>query len=115
MKRFVAGRPSMRCRETMAKRGGNKKRGIRVTPAPRQADGTSVRWAPISANSPLIDETLRVWQPHYAVELTREDAREILENVTGAFALLLQWEKAEAEAGRARQGLSAQQVGPRSK
>ncbi|MCG3151374.1 MAG: hypothetical protein GEEBNDBF_00645 [bacterium] len=42
----------------------------------------------------LIDQTLAVWQPRSPKQLTREDARQILENVTGFFDVLLEWEAA---------------------
>lgn len=40
----------------------------------------------------LIEQTLRVWQPHTDRELTLEDAREIIENISGFFHLLLTWD-----------------------
>ena len=40
----------------------------------------------------LIDRTLEVWQPRNGQRLSDEDARAILENVTGFFTLLLEWE-----------------------
>jgi hypothetical protein len=55
-------------------------------------------WAPTSPNSPFIDETLAFWQPRSRRVLTREDAREIIENVAGFFAILEQWDRAEREA-----------------
>ena len=39
----------------------------------------------------LIDQTIAVWQPYYEETLTREDARQILENVTAYFRILLEW------------------------
>ena len=47
------------------------------------------------ANENLIDRTLELWQPRLRRELSREDARQILENVTGFFSLLSQWSKSE--------------------
>jgi hypothetical protein len=43
----------------------------------------------------LIERTLEVWQPRNAQRLSDEDARAILENVTGFFTLLLEWETSE--------------------
>ena len=40
----------------------------------------------------VIDQTLEVWQPRTSQILTREDAREIVENVTGYFRILQEWE-----------------------
>ncbi len=39
----------------------------------------------------FIDRTLEVWQPRTSRALTREDARQIAENVTGFFRILLEW------------------------
>src|SRR5262245_55174828 len=52
----------------------------------------STRWAPVPVNSPLIDGTLEFWQPKTTRRLSREDAREIVENLTGFFLLLTEWE-----------------------
>lgn len=48
--------------------------------------------APVSSNSPFIDDTLAYWQPISDRVLTREDAREIIENLSGFFAVLLEWD-----------------------
>ena len=40
----------------------------------------------------LIDCTLEFWQARSPQTLTREDAREIIENVTGFFRVLQRWE-----------------------
>ena len=45
----------------------------------------------------LIDRTLEVWQPRNAHRLSDEDARAILENVTGFFTLLSEWETNEQQ------------------
>ena len=45
----------------------------------------------------LIDRTLEVWQPRNANRLSDEDARAILENVTGFFTLLSEWETNEQQ------------------
>jgi hypothetical protein len=44
----------------------------------------------------LVDRTRRVWQPRLGRDLTREDVRQIAENVTGFFAILAEWSRAEA-------------------
>lgn len=41
----------------------------------------------------LLDEAVAVLQPRARRELTREDAREALYNLSGVFELLLQWKK----------------------
>jgi hypothetical protein len=48
-----------------------------------------------AANDTLIDRTRTVWQPRLGRDLTREDARQIAENVTGFFAILGEWSRAE--------------------
>ena len=48
-------------------------------------------------NEALVDLTLEVWQPHYERQLSREDARQIAENLTDFFRVLLRW-KAMREA-----------------
>ena len=45
----------------------------------------------------FIDETLKLWQPRTPQQLNHEDARQIIENVTGFFNVLLEWEKAERQ------------------
>jgi len=45
----------------------------------------------------FIDETLKLWQPRTSQQLNYEDARQIIENVTGFFNVLLEWEKAERQ------------------
>jgi hypothetical protein len=48
-----------------------------------------------AANDKLTDRTRQVWQPRVARDLTREDARQIAENVAGFFAILGEWSRAE--------------------
>jgi hypothetical protein len=48
-----------------------------------------------AANDKLINRTRQVWQPRLGRDLTREDARQIAENVTGLFAILAEWSRAE--------------------
>jgi hypothetical protein len=43
----------------------------------------------------LIDQTLIVWQPRAKRQLTREDGREIVENITGFFRILQEWDRLE--------------------
>jgi hypothetical protein len=45
----------------------------------------------------LIGRTKDSWQPRAARSLSDEDAREIAENVTGFFRVLLEWESREKE------------------
>ena len=48
-----------------------------------------------AANDNLIDRTRQVWQPRIGRDPSREDARQIAENVTGFFAILAEWSRAE--------------------
>jgi len=41
----------------------------------------TIRQAPAWVTGELIDQTIRVWQPYYAIRLTRDDAVEIILNV----------------------------------
>jgi hypothetical protein len=43
----------------------------------------------------LIDRTRVVWQPRLGRDLSREEARQIAENITGFFAVLAEWSRAE--------------------
>jgi hypothetical protein len=55
----------------------------------------------------FLDGTIEFWQPSANRSLTREDAREIVENMTGFFSVLRQWREAERVAARANSGMSA--------
>jgi hypothetical protein len=43
----------------------------------------------------FLDATIEFWQPSAGRNLTHEDAREIVENMTGFFTVLRQWRDAE--------------------
>lgn len=48
-----------------------------------------------------IEGAVALWQQHSPRNLTREDGREIIENMTGFFRLLQEWDRADrARAGR---------------
>ena len=47
------------------------------------------------ANDNLIDQTLTLWKPRLGRDLSREDAREIAENVIGFFTVLAEWSRVE--------------------
>jgi hypothetical protein len=57
--------------------------------------GSSVH-KPSAANDSLIDRTIALWRPRLGRELTREDARQVVENVTGFFSTLHKWFRANA-------------------
>ena len=48
-----------------------------------------------AANDNLIDRTIETWQPRFDRNLSREDARQIFNNVTGFFSILAEWSRAE--------------------
>jgi hypothetical protein len=48
-----------------------------------------------AANHNLIDRTRQVWQPRLGRDLSREDARQITQNVTGFFGILAEWSRGE--------------------
>jgi hypothetical protein len=48
-----------------------------------------------TANDELIDRTIALWKPRLRRDLSREDARQIAENVTGFFAILAEWSRAD--------------------
>jgi hypothetical protein len=52
----------------------------------------------------LLQVTIEVWQPLSTTHLNREDARQILENMTGFFNLLLSWQAAAAADSRSNVG-----------
>ena len=49
----------------------------------------------LAANDNLIDQTIALWQPRLRRDLSREDARQIVENVTGFFNILTEWSREE--------------------
>jgi hypothetical protein len=46
------------------------------------------------ANDNIIARTGEFWKPRLGRDLTREDARRIVENVTGFFTVLTEWSRA---------------------
>ena len=51
----------------------------------------------------MIEEAIRHWEPRYGRKLTREDACEIIRNMTAYLRILMEWDRRErakaAEAG----------------
>lgn len=39
----------------------------------------------------VLDDTMKFWQPRTSRQLTAEDARQALENISGFFATLQRW------------------------
>lgn len=55
-----------------------------------------------TGNAPdFLDQTLEFWQPRTKRKLTREDAREINENLTGFFRVLMEWARIDRESANA--------------
>jgi hypothetical protein len=50
------------------------------------------------ANDNLIDGAIRLWQPRMRRDMSREDARQIIEHVTGFFKVLSKWEQVSTAA-----------------
>ena len=49
------------------------------------------------SDSKLIEQTLAIWQPGYEEDLTLEDARALVANMTAFFDLLGEWDAADQE------------------
>jgi hypothetical protein len=47
-----------------------------------------------AANDNLIDRTREVWKPRLGRDLSREEARQVVRNVTGFFTILTEWSRA---------------------
>jgi hypothetical protein len=62
--------------------------------------------APRADAGDFIDQTIAIWQKRTERKLTREDGREILENISGFFSILQEWERRERAAESARMALS---------
>jgi hypothetical protein len=51
-----------------------------------------------AANDNLIEQTRRLWRSRLGRDVSRENARQIAENVTGFFAVLAEWSRTKASA-----------------
>lgn len=51
-----------------------------------------------AANDKLINRTIALWQPRLRRGVSREDARQIAQNVTGFFSILHEWSRANVPA-----------------
>jgi hypothetical protein len=75
--------------------------GCRVEP--------SRRWSAADASDgegDFIDETLAIWQKRANRQLAREDGREIIENMSGFFRILQEWDRIDRAAKRPRKRLA---------
>ena len=52
----------------------------------------------LPANDNQIARTQQVWQPRLERDLSRENAQQIAQNVTGFFTILAEWSQAEIPA-----------------
>ena len=81
-----------------SRRGRNEQAGSAVDDlAPgRSLSGAAKRVNGVSSSrDTMLDQAIAVWQPYTARRLSREDAREIVENVLGFFQVLQEWDRAE--------------------
>lgn len=62
-----------------------------------------------SIDPAFLDKTIAFWQPRTTRALTREDARQIIENTTGFFRVLAEW---DAKAKTARSAAAPPTQGP---
>jgi hypothetical protein len=62
---------------------------------------------PCAEGDDFIDQTIAIWQKRTERSLTREDGREIIENISGFFSILQEWERKERAAECARTALSS--------
>jgi hypothetical protein len=51
-----------------------------------------------AANDNLVHRTGEVWKPRLGRDLSPEEVRQIVENVTGFFAILIEWSRVEIPA-----------------
>jgi hypothetical protein len=64
----------------------------------------------------FIDQTIAIWQKRTERRLTREDGREIIENISGFFSILQEWDQRERAAECAKAALSQKSnVGQRAR
>ena len=56
---------------------------------------SSVKAANDNPNYDPIDRTHEVWQPRFGRELSHDEAKQIATNVTGFFAILAEWSRAD--------------------
>jgi len=48
----------------------------------------------VKPHTQLIKATLEIWQPRYEEELTQEEGKEIMVNMTSFFDVLVEWDHA---------------------
>lgn len=74
--------------------------GSDCDPSPKAAD-------PDGQLEELLERTIAVWAPRYGRALSRDEAGQILDNLTAFFQLLIDWEAADHGADRSDRRLAA--------
>jgi len=69
-------------------------------PSPKAAD-------PDAVLEDLLERTIAVWAPRYGRVLSRDEAGQILGNLTAFFELLIEWDAADQGADRSNRRLAA--------
>ncbi len=59
---------------------------------------SSVKAANDNLNDDLIGRTRAVWQPRLGRDLSRDEAKQVAASVTGFFAVLAEWSRADMSA-----------------
>ena len=67
---------------------------INDTAMRREASSTQIA----DGTDNLIDVTMRLWRRRLRRDISREDARQLIEDVTGFFDVLTEWEQASTTA-----------------
>lgn len=63
----------------------------------------------------FIDQTVAIWQKHTERQLTRQDGREIIDNMSGFFRVLREWDRAERRAKPSTKRLLTERSGKASR
>lgn len=86
----------------MSRRQGPQERPRAAQSVPAEPEPVTVLtgpWvapdAPTAARERLIEETIALWQPRCPRPVSTEEARQMIENVSGFFNLLARWEAEE--------------------
>src|SRR3974390_1167647 len=72
----------------------------------RTAGSDLATGTPPTDRGDFIDQTIAIWQKRTERKLTREDGREIIENISGFFSILQEWDRRERAAECAKAALS---------
>jgi hypothetical protein len=72
--------------------GGHEARGAKTFAV------TTAAAMPTAANDNFLDRTIVLWRHRMGREISREEARQIAENVTGFFSVLHAWSRGETRA-----------------